>query len=151
MSLLTSNLIQDMHSRIPFIQFDAFGPSLLDISFFYHFYDSLMPFFCWDFCHLKTKPPSLLWASHHHYICLTHSIPQDSIFHSSQSCIHLWKNNPAHKTHLPFLTNRFKGSDLIDRIPEELWVEIHNIVQEAVIKTIPKKKKCKKAKWLSEA
>ena len=46
--------------------------------------------------------------------------------------------------------NRFKGLDLIDRVPEELWVEVHNIVQEAVIKTIPKKKKCRKAKWLSE-
>ena len=46
--------------------------------------------------------------------------------------------------------NRFKGLDLIDRVPEELCTEIHDIVQEAVIKTIPKKKKCKKAKWLSE-
>ena len=45
---------------------------------------------------------------------------------------------------------RFKGLDLIDRVPEELWMEVPNIVQEAVIKTIPKKKKCKKAKWLSE-
>ena len=42
-------------------------------------------------------------------------------------------------------TNRFKGLDLIDRVPEELWMEVHDIVQEAVIKTIPKKKKCKKA------
>ena len=46
--------------------------------------------------------------------------------------------------------NRFKGLDLIDRVPEELWMEVHDIVQEAGIKTIPKKKKCKKAKWLSE-
>ena len=46
--------------------------------------------------------------------------------------------------------NRFKGLDLIDRGPEELWMEVYDIVQEAVIKTIPKKKKCKKAKWLSE-
>ena len=46
--------------------------------------------------------------------------------------------------------NRFKGLNLIDRVPEELWTEVCNIVQEAVIKTIPKKKKCKKAKWLSE-
>ena len=46
--------------------------------------------------------------------------------------------------------NRFKGLDLIDRVPEELWMEVHDIVQEAVIKTTPKKKKCKKAKWLSE-
>ena len=46
--------------------------------------------------------------------------------------------------------NRFKGLDLIDRVPEEVWTEVCNIVQEVVIKTIPKKKKCKKAKWLSE-
>ena len=48
------------------------------------------------------------------------------------------------------MTNRFKGLDLVDRVPEELWTEVHNIVQEAVTKIIPKKKKCKKAKWLSE-
>ena len=48
------------------------------------------------------------------------------------------------------VTNRFKGLDLIDRVPEELWTEVHVIVQEAVIKTISKKKKCKKANWLSE-
>ena len=48
------------------------------------------------------------------------------------------------------VTNRFKGLDLIDRVPDELWTEVHDIVQEAVIKTIPNKKKCKKAKWLSE-
>ena len=48
------------------------------------------------------------------------------------------------------VTNRFNGLDLIDRVPEELWTEVHKIVQEAVIKTISKKKKCKKAKWLSE-
>ena len=45
---------------------------------------------------------------------------------------------------------RFKGLDLVDRVTEELWTEVHDIVQEAVIKTIPKKKKCKKAEWLSE-
>ena len=48
------------------------------------------------------------------------------------------------------VTNRFKGQDLIDRVPYELWTEVHDIVQETGIKTIPKKKKCKKAKWLSE-
>ena len=46
------------------------------------------------------------------------------------------------------VTNRFKGLDLINRVPEELWTEVCDIVQEAVIKTIPKKKKYKKAKWL---
>ena len=48
------------------------------------------------------------------------------------------------------VTNRFKGLDLINRVPEELWMEIRDIVQEAVIKTMPKKKKSKKAKWLYE-
>ena len=46
--------------------------------------------------------------------------------------------------------NRFKGLDLIDGVPEELWMEVYDIVQKAVINNIPKKKKCKKAKWLSE-
>ena len=46
--------------------------------------------------------------------------------------------------------NRFKGLDLIDRVPDELWMEVCDIIQETGIKTIPKKKKCKKAKWLSE-
>ena len=45
--------------------------------------------------------------------------------------------------------NRFKGLDLIDRVPDELWNEVHDIVQETAIKTIPMKKKCKKGKWLS--
>ena len=43
--------------------------------------------------------------------------------------------------------NRFKGLDLVNRVPEELWTKVHNIMQEAVSKTIPKKKECKKAKW----
>ena len=47
------------------------------------------------------------------------------------------------------VTNRFKGLELIDRLPEELWMEVRDIVQEAVIKTILKEKKCRKAKWLS--
>ena len=48
------------------------------------------------------------------------------------------------------MRNRFKGLDLIDRVPDELWSEVHDIVQETGIKTIPKKMKCKKAKWRSE-
>ena len=48
------------------------------------------------------------------------------------------------------VTNTFKGLDVTERVPQELWTEVHNTVQEAVIKTIPKKKKCKKAKWLSQ-
>ena len=46
--------------------------------------------------------------------------------------------------------NRFKGLDLIDRVPDELWNEVHDVIQETGIKTIPMEKKCKKAKWLSE-
>ena len=46
--------------------------------------------------------------------------------------------------------NRLKGLDLIDRVPKELWIEVHNIIQEVVIKTIPKKNTSKKAKWLSK-
>ena len=46
--------------------------------------------------------------------------------------------------------NRFKGLDLIHRVPDKLWIEVHDIVQETGIKTIPMEKKCKKAKWLSE-
>ena len=57
--------------------------------------------------------------------------------------------------HIPYnytveVRNRFKGVDLIERVPEGLWTEVHDIVQEAGIKTIPKKKKWKEAKWLSE-
>ena len=52
--------------------------------------------------------------------------------------------------HTEEVTNRFKGLDLMGRVPEELWTEVHDMVQEAVIKTISKKKKCKKAKWLSD-
>ena len=48
------------------------------------------------------------------------------------------------------MRNRFKGLDLINRVPEDLWMEVHDTVQEAMIKTIPKKKKCKKTKWLSD-
>ena len=48
------------------------------------------------------------------------------------------------------LTNRSKGTDLIHRVPEELWTEVCNVIQETVTKTVPKKKKCKKAKWPSE-
>ena len=58
--------------------------------------------------------------------------------------------NQIPKCYTVEVRNRFKGLDLIDRVPEEIWVEVCNIVHEAVIKSMPKKKKCKKAKWLSE-
>ena len=58
--------------------------------------------------------------------------------------------NPIPYDYTVEVRNRFKGLDMIDRVPEELWPEVSDIVQETVIKTIPKKKKCKKVKWLSE-
>ena len=58
--------------------------------------------------------------------------------------------NKIHFGYTVELTNRFKGLDLVDRVPEELWTEVHAIIQEVVTKTIPKKKKCKKAKWLPD-
>ena len=58
--------------------------------------------------------------------------------------------NPISYDYTLEATDRFKGLDLADRVPEEIWTEVHNIVQETVTKTIPKKKKCKKAKWLSK-
>ena len=58
--------------------------------------------------------------------------------------------NQIHYDYTVEMTNSFKGLDLIDRVPEELWTEVHGTVQEAVIRTITKKKKCKNAKWLSE-
>ena len=61
----------------------------------------------------------------------------------------------CHLNQIPYdytmeVRNTFKGLDLIDRVPDELWTEVHDILQETGIKIIPKKKKCKKAKWLSE-
>ena len=61
-----------------------------------------------------------------------------------------YDQNQIHFNYTVEVTNRLEGLDLIDRVPEELWMEVRDIVQEAVIKIIPKKKKCKKAKWLSE-
>ena len=58
--------------------------------------------------------------------------------------------NPIPYDYTVEVRNRLKGLDLIDRVPEELWTEVRDIVQETVIKTIPKKKKCKKEKWLSK-
>ena len=57
--------------------------------------------------------------------------------------------NQIHYDYAVEVRNRFKGLDLIDRVPDELWMEVHDIVQETGINIIPKKKKCKKAKWLS--
>ena len=61
-----------------------------------------------------------------------------------------WSGVPLPSPYTVEVTNRLKGLDLVNRVPEELGTEFHNTVQEAVNKTIPKKKKCKKAKWVSE-
>ena len=57
--------------------------------------------------------------------------------------------NQIHYDYTVEVRNRFKGLDMIDRVPDELWMEVHDIVQEPGIKTIPKTKKCTKAKWMS--
>ena len=62
----------------------------------------------------------------------------------------LWDLNQTPYDHTAEVRNRFKGLDLIGRVPDELWMEVRDIVQETGIKTIPKKKKCKTAKWLSK-
>ena len=61
-----------------------------------------------------------------------------------------YDQNPIPYDYTVEVRNRFKRLDLIDTVPDKLWMEFHNIVQEIGIKTIPKKKKCRKAKWLSE-
>ena len=76
-------------------------------------------------------------------------------FKPAFSCFFLTSSREYEQNQIPSnytveVTNRFKGLDLVDRMPEELWTKIHNIVKEVVTKTIPKKKKCKEAKWLSE-
>ena len=58
--------------------------------------------------------------------------------------------NPISFDHTAAMMNRFKGLNLVDKVPEKLWMEVRNTVQEVVTKTIPNKKKCKKTKWLSE-
>ena len=94
----------------------------------------------------------------------SHSKNTEVVCHSLLQWTTFCQNSPPWKTTRPLrndlnqilynytveVRNRFKGLDLIDRVPEELWMEVHDIVQESGIETIPKKKKCKKAKWLSE-
>ena len=63
--------------------------------------------------------------------------------------IYVWLSNHCNKYTVE-LTNRVKGSDTVDRLPEELWVEVCTVVKEEVTKSIPQKKQCKKAKWLSQ-
>ena len=66
-----------------------------------------------------------------------------------EGIFHKYEKGQSIRNHTVEVRNIFKGLDLIDRVPDELWAEVRDIVQEAGIKTIPKKKKCKKAKWES--
>ena len=75
---------------------------------------------------------------------------QKGLCHTQVYCTHSPCLNQIHYDYTVEVTNRFNGLDLIDRLVEELWTEVCDIVQEAVIKTIHKKKKLKKAKWLSQ-
>ena len=71
-----------------------------------------------------------------------------SLFSGFLACPFNYKSNPLRLS--VEVRNRFRGLDLIDRVPDELWTKVHDIAQETGIKAIPKKRKCKKAKWLSE-
>ena len=88
------------------------------------------------------------YGSDHDFLIAKFKLKLKKVGESTRSFSYDLNQIPYHYT--VEVTNRFKGLDLIARVPEELWTEVHDIVQEAAIKTIPKKKKCKKAKWLSE-
>ena len=87
-------------------------------------------------------------GSDHEFLIAKFKLKQKKVGESTRPFRYDLNQIPYHYT--VEVTNKFKGLDLIERVPEELWTEVRDIVQEAVIKTIPKKKKCKKAKWLSE-
>ena len=95
----------------------------------------------------KNKTRGWLWLRSWTFYCKLQTYIEES--RENHCTIQVWpKSNPLQL--YSGSDNRFKGLDLVDKVPEELWTEVHDIVQEAVIKTIPKKKKCKMAKWLSE-
>ena len=115
---------------------------------------------CWLIPTTEQANPEV-WYSFHILSIQSHPCPINPKycnFYSLNSSLGLGKTTRPFRYDLhqiPYnytveVTNRFKGLALIDRVPEELWMEINDIVQEAVIKTIPKEKKWKKAKWLSE-
>ena len=95
----------------------------------------------------KNKTRSWLWLRSWTPYCQIQTEIEES--RENHWTIQVWPNQIPYDYTVE-VTNRFKGLDLIDRVPEELWMEVHNIVQEMLIKTIPKKKKHKKAKWLSD-
>ena len=95
----------------------------------------------------KTRPGADC-GSDHELLIAKFRLKLKKVGKTTRSLRYDLNQNPYHSA--VKVTNRFKGLDLIDTVPEELQTEVHDIVQEAVIKTIPKKKKCKNAKWLSE-
>ena len=94
----------------------------------------------------RVKGPTL----HHPAAVLNRLLPFSSTVFSSHSLCPIPPLNEIPYYYTVEVRNRFKGLDLIDRVPEEVWMEVRDIVQEAGIKTIPKKKKCKKAKLSEE-
>ena len=94
----------------------------------------------------KNKTRTWLWLRSWTPYCQIQTEIEES--RENHKTIQVWpKSSPYDYT--VEVINRFKGLDLIDRVPEQLWTEVHDIVQETGIKTIPKKKKCKKARWLT--
>ena len=95
-----------------------------------------------------SKKPGADCGSHHELLILRFRLKLKNIGKSTRPFRYDLNQIPYDYT--VEVRNRFKGLDLIDRVPDELWMEVHDSVQRTGIKTIPKKKKCKKAKWLSE-
>ena len=92
--------------------------------------------------------PGAEWGSDHEFLIAKFRLKLKKVEKTTRPFMFNLNQIPYH--HTVEVRNRLKRLDLIERVPEGLWTEIHDIVQEAGIKTIPKKKKCKKAKWLSE-
>ena len=96
----------------------------------------------------KKKRPGADWASDHELLIAKFRFKLKKVGKASKPFRYDLNQLPYNYT--VEMKSRLKGLDLIDRVPQELWTEVHDMVQEAVIKTIPKKKKCKRAKWLCE-
>ena len=96
----------------------------------------------------KKKRPGADWASDHELLIAKFRFKLKKVGKTSKPF--RYDLNQLPYNYIVEMKSRLKGLDLIDRVPQELWTEVHDMVQEAVIKTIPKKKKCKNAKWLSE-
>ena len=96
----------------------------------------------------KKKRPGADWASDHELLIAKFRFKLKKVGKTSKPFRYDLNQLPYNYT--VEMKSRLKGLDLIDRVPQELWTEVHDMVQEAVIKTIPKKNKCKRAKWLCE-